>query len=222
MFLMERIIGMVAPHRCLVCGVEGVVVCAWCLPELAPPLPDRCYQCRAQTDNSQVCRRCRPGGAIGHLWVRTPYAGLARRLVYDFKFERKRDAATTLARLTAEKLPHLPRGTLVTHVPTVRSRIRMRGYDHAELLARDLAEELGLDYERLLIRVGHARQVGAGRAARLTQLRGAFRVARPVPDRPILLVDDLVTTGGTLQAAAACLKQNSAPVVDAVVFAQKE
>ncbi len=222
MFIMERLLSLVAPHSCLVCEAEGQVVCDWCLPELAPSLPARCYRCKAQTENSLVCGKCRRESRFKHVWVRTAYEGAAKQLVYDLKFERKQAAALPLARLTAEALPYLPPNTIVAHVPTVTSRARQRGYDHAELLAKALAKELGLSHIGLLARLGKARQVGAKRAVRLTQLKDAFCLIKPMPSAPILLVDDLVTTGGSLEAATACLKQGGAKLVDGAVFAQKE
>ena len=145
-----------------------------------------------------------------------------KQLIHDFKFERKQAVAPIMARLMAESLPYLPADTIVTHVPTATSRVRQRGYDHARLLAKFLAKEAGLAYLPLLARVGQARQVGAKRQTRLSQLDGAFRVIGPVQKAPIVLVDDIVTTGATLATATRCLKSSGAKVVDAVVFAQKQ
>lgn len=75
----------------------------------------------------------------------------------------------------------------------------------------------------LLSRLGQTRQVGSKREQRLTQLSDAFRALRPdvIRNAQILLVDDVVTTGGTLEAAANVLRQAGASRIDAVVFAQK-
>ena len=99
----------------------------------------------------------------------------------------------------------------------------MRGYDHAALLARELARHTELTTMPVLRRVGQTRQVGATRSQRLKQLEGAFYVRRPeeIQGKKILLVDDLVTTGATLEAAARCLRLAGARTVSAVVFAQK-
>lgn len=158
------------------------------------------------------------------MWVRTGYSGVAKRLVYDLKFARKQAAAVSLARLMTECLPFFSTDITVTHVPTASKRIRQRGYDHAQLLARALANEKQLPYTPLLRRVGKTRQLGATREDRLNQLNDAFGISSRVRIRgsSILLVDDIVTTGGTLEAAARCLRRAGAKRVDAVVFAQKE
>lgn len=224
MFILERLVSTIAPHVCLRCGDEGAVVCDWCLPDFATPLPSRCYKCRAQSINSLVCGKCRRESRLKHVWVRTSYEGLAKQLIHDFKFVRKQAADQPLARLTAECLPFLPSEVIVTHVPTASKRIRQRGYDHARLLARALAHGHKLTYLPLLTRAGSARQVGSTRGARLVQLSDAFRIMQTdrIRGASVLLVDDIVTTGGTLEAAARCLKQGGANQVDAVVFAQRE
>ncbi len=221
--ILENIVSLIAPHYCLVCGGEGAVVCAWCLPDLAAPLPERCYRCKAAAKDSLVCQKCRRVSRIRHVWVRTEYEGLAKRLVHDFKFERKVAAAEPIAKLMIESLPYLPPDTIVTHAPTASSRVRRRGYDPADLLARSIARQLGLRQEVLLLRTTQTRQVGSKRAVRLAQMQAAFRPihAESLQKTTILLVDDLTTTGATLEAAARCLKSAGAKKVDAVVFAQK-
>jgi ComF family protein len=224
MFILERIISVAAPHLCIGCGAEGVVVCDWCLPDFASPLPSRCYRCKSQTENSLVCKKCRHGSRMKHVWTRTAYEDRAKLLIHDFKFERKQAAAKPIAQMMAEILPYFPPDTIVTHVPTATSRVRQRGYDHAGLLAKALAHELELSHVSLLRRTGQARQVGAKRSERLRQLDGAFHASDHArcSGSQVLLVDDLVTTGGTLESAAKTLRQAGAKTVDAVVFAQRQ
>lgn len=121
-----------------------------------------------------------------------------------------------------ENLPYLNRETVVTHIPTATSRVRRRGYDPAELIARALAKESGLKHKTMLLRVTQTRQVGAKRNKRIMQMEYAFKPALEVPSSvPVLLVDDLTTTGATLESAAKCLKTAGAKTVNAAVFAQK-
>ena len=122
-----------------------------------------------------------------------------------------------------QALPYLDPNTLVMPVPTATSRRRLRGYDHAALLAKTIARQLKLPYAPLLKRIGQVRQVGADRATRQTQRTTAFRLshARLVVNASILLVDDILTTGSSLEATARVLRAAGARQVDAVVFAHK-
>lgn len=223
MRVIEDIIAFLAPHYCIACGQEGAVVCDWCLPDFATPLPERCYRCKAMARDSRVCGKCRKASCLKHVWARTEYDALPKRLVHDFKFERKKAAAAPIARLMGERLPYLPQETIVAHIPTATSRVRRRGYDPAELIASVLAQELGLRHETLLRRVTQTRQVGAKRAERLKQMEHAFRSVNTdgIKGATVLLIDDLTTTGSTLEAAARSLKDAGATSVSAAVFAQK-
>lgn len=111
---------------------------------------------------------------------------------------------------------------LLVHAPTATGRVRSRGYDQARLLCRDLAHSRRMQTLNCLRRVGQTHQVGASRPQRQAQLTGAFRVinASKVVGRHIILVDDVMTTGATLESAATALLREGALRVDAVVFAR--
>jgi ComF family protein len=114
--------------------------------------------------------------------------------------------------------------TVVVPVPTATDRRRRRGYDQATLIARALARRQDLAHVPCLRRLGRAHQVGAGRAQRLAQLAGAFVVVRPdrIRGKHVVLVDDVITTGATFEAAARALHQAGAARVSAVTFARAE
>ncbi len=155
--------------------------------------------------------------------MRTELGGLPRELLHRFKFERAQSAASSIASLMYEAVNGLGGHDLIIPVPTATNRLRERGYDHAWLLARELGLTNHLPAMRLLMRLNQTRQVGTKRDQRLSQLRGAFRVTRPgrLQGAHVLLVDDVLTTGATLEEAALTLRKAGVAHVDAVVFAQK-
>lgn len=158
------------------------------------------------------------------MWVGTSLDGVIKKIIYIYKFERAQDNAKVMAQLLLQTLPELPSGVLITYIPTASSRVRQRGYDHAKLLANAYAR---LQHRRaipLLRRFGQARQVGASRTQRVTQLKDAFAVRdkSKVSGKRILLIDDIVTTGATLNAAANILLAAGAQSVDALVVARKQ
>lgn len=222
MFIAERLISIVAPHYCLVCDDEGALLCSWCAVEACASVPPRCYKCHRSSKDSAVCSACKRKTTLAHVWVRAEYGGTARNLLQKFKFERGQAAAKTIAELMHEALPYFVPDTLIVPVPTATSRVRGRGYDHAKLLAKELAKITQLCHEPLILRLGQTRQVGAKRQTRMDQLEGAFGLKKQdIKGKRILLVDDVVTTGATLEEAAKVLKQSGAKTIDAVVFAQK-
>ncbi len=198
-------------------------MCDWCRLEGLSTIPSRCYRCRKQTQDFAVCPECRHQTRLRHVWIVSEYGGVSKSLIHKLKFGRAQAAADVIAESMAEKLPYLPKDTLVTFAPTASGRRRLRGYDQSELIARKIASIKGLEFKTLLARSGQSRQVGAKREARKQQLAEAFRALNPecVKGALILLVDDISTTGATLEAAAKTLKQAGAKNVNAAVFSQK-
>ena len=223
MFVLERLIGVIAPHYCLACGGEGDLVCNNCASAVAIPLPSRCYVCKATTDDFVVCDRCRVKSHLRHVWISAQYSGLAKQLVQVYKFERGQEGAKFISKSMANVLPLINQRAILVPIPTATSRQRVRGYDHTKLLAKEVSELTGLPYESMLGRLGQSRQVGTNRRDRLTQLSSAFYIKHPerVRGESIILVDDIVTTGGTLESIAKILKQAGAKSVNAIIFAQK-
>lgn len=222
MNILEGALSWLAPHPCLGCGSEKGLICRWCQPDLLGVVASHCYRCKTQTREWQTCGRCRRYGPR-RVFIATLYDGAAKDLVKRLKFSRAQAAAQFMSGHMCQSAPWVPEDTLVTYVPTASRRRRLRGYDQAALLAKGFAKRRQLTYARLLARRGQSRQVGADRARRLEQLQDAFWVPRPsaVAGRPILLVDDIMTTGGSLQAATSALKLAGAASVSAAVFAER-
>lgn len=221
--LLETVLSIFAPHVCVLCQTEGSLLCAVCSELELMPVPSRCYRCKQLTRDSGVCTICRRHTALRHVWVRTEYNAVSSKLVLAYKFERARAAYQPLARVITEVLPFLSEDTIIISVPTTTSRVRERGYDHAYLLARAVAARTGLLHLRPVVRIGQVHQFGAGGAQRRKQLESAFMVTKPqaILGKKILLIDDVVTTGATLETLAKTLKLAGAAQIDAVVFAQK-
>lgn len=221
--MIDRFVSLLAPHECLICKQEGPLLCAWCRPDALDPVPGRCYHCKAVTQDSAVCAKCRRLSPLRHVWIATPYRDIAKELVYRLKFARAKSAARLIAQLLEDSVPYLPANTVVTYIPTATNRVRQRGYDQARLIAQAFAKQRSLQCAPLLIRHGQSRQVGADRKHRINQAIGNYSVIdqKRVQDAQILLIDDILTTGATVESAARVLKKAGAKVVNAAVFAQR-
>ncbi len=120
---------------------------------------------------------------------------------------------------------------LLVPVPLAPARLRERGYNQAGLLAAALAGELGWPCRGALVREKQGRrQVRSGRADRAQNVEGVFRVSRPVltelrhdprlAELPVVLVDDVITTGATVGSCAAALEAAGLRCAGAVSFAR--
>jgi ComF family protein len=150
------------------------------------------------------------------------YEGALKLAIHSYKFLYKRAASEDLTTLLDSLLPPTRSDLIVVSVPTVTSRVRRRGFDHAMLLAKSLVHKRKLVYINVLSRTGQKQQVGLGRNDRLIAQKDTMYIRNGdiVVGKNILLVDDVVTTGSTLNEAARVLKSAGAARVDCVVLAQ--
>ncbi len=146
----------------------------------------------------------------------TAYDALARQAVLGLKNRDERARVAALADALAVRLPAVD-GLVVTWAPTGPRRRRARGFDQAELLARAVARRRGLRVADLLRRLPGPAQAGRRQGERRANPRFAAR--RRCTD-PVLVIDDVATTGATLSAAAAALRAAGAPEVHALVVAR--
>lgn len=174
----------------------------------------RCAGC--DTPGSMLCRTCRfalvarpAAGTPEGVLVAAPFTGRVRDVLIGFKYRNRRQVAAHLAGLVVNRVAASgERMDVVTWAPTSARRRRRRGFDQAELVARHVARQLGVPCRRLLERSGGEPQTGQGRVRRLHN--PVFRAHPRVPAGHVLVVDDVVTTGATLAAAAETLRRSGA------------
>ena len=184
-------------------------------PGCGAPAEPLCHACRASARTAPCLA---PPAGLAALYVPFAYDGVVRELVARAKYRNRHAALTWLALETVAAIGDIGSGCdVVTWAPTTVARRRARGFDQAEVLARTIGAELGRPVRAHLRRGAGAPQTGAGRAE-----RAAGPVFAPKwgmqAGRGVLLVDDVVTTGATMRAAAAALHRGGvATVVGAAV-----
>lgn len=203
--MIEQLLALIAPHICCGCGKNGAILCEHCKYDITDNGPNICIECLLPTATSNLCRRCRPRLPWDNAWLAGWRQESLQQLIDYYKFERAKAGHRVLAELLDYVLPVLPDDTIVTYVPTISSHQRQRGYDHMALIARALARRRSWRYRTLLRRHKAPMQHGSRRVDRLTQQRGTFQLVSEEITAPVLLIDDIYTTGGTLKAAAEAL-----------------
>lgn len=232
MLRIDKIIGHIAPHMCIVCGRDGSVLCASCLETAGEPPAPRCVGCKQLSPGYKTCNSCRSWIDIYAVYVATEYAGTYEALAHEYKFKLKRQAVESIAAIMAQlplTIAYEGERLAVVPVPTAPARIRQRGFDHGLLIAKRYGALLSrraaisLPVEPLLARRSNVRQLGSSRAQRIRQVHNEFYIKhnRNLHGMSIILTDDVTTTGASLAAAARTLKQAGVKRIYAVVYAQK-
>jgi len=205
-------------------------MCKSCISSEITPYGATCWNCGVKSPGGRTCPRSRLPGTPSYVWLSTIYDGAASELLKTYKFGHLRAAAKDIASIMTNTLDSFfdqatvkTANYLVVPIPTATSRIRQRGFDHSQLMAHRVAQQLGLSYTPALRRLGQTRQVGSKRTVRLAQADDKYFVRLPalIKDRRVLLIDDVVTTGATLRAATKALRKAGALRVDALVFAKR-
>lgn len=223
------------PMLCLGCGSEGSYLCERCLarvPEMenqACPICHKPYQAAGVT-----CRKCSPHTALSGLLVAAPYrARLVERVIHTFKYRFIESLAAPLAIIVGQAIARapLPLPDFLIPVPLHPRRLRFRGFNQAELLAKaiasDLAPGLGITVTTgVLERCRFTKPQMQTRSAeeRRMNLTNAFQIQAAnrtlLAGKSIWLIDDVATTGTTLEECAKTLKAAGAKSVWGIVIAR--
>jgi ComF family protein len=224
--VLDRALDLVFPPRCVSCDAFGAFICDRCHADMTRADGTRCDTCWMPLDPRSTCRRCyyqRPT----LLGVRSSvvYEAAARDAVLALKFRGLSAVAPLMARPMADVLADwCPSITCIVPVPLSGQRRRLRGYNQSELLAKDVSRLTGIPLNRsALVRRRHTHaQTALSGDARWQNIAGAFRAGEEAPTGGVLLIDDVITTGATLNACARVLLHEGAGAVFALTFARED
>jgi len=218
------------PPKCVGCGAFGEFICPVCLEGAPYANGERCPRCWLAEDGRSgrepACRDCaRREPAFAGLRSAMAYRDVSRKAVLSLKFEGVSALAPRMGALMAEAFAAWsPPVDAIVPVPLGWLRRRTRGYNQAELLAAEVSRRTGLPLEPGTVRrarrtAPQARQ--PDEASRRENIRSAFAARRPASGS-ILLIDDVATTGATLDACARALLEAGASRVFCLTFARED
>ncbi len=202
------VLSFIFPERCVACGkiVNGTGFCPDCRSDLT------------------VCKNAAPRHREFLKFVSAPffYRGAAKSAVLGLKRKGFKSAARFMAdEIIAylQKIPSVPPLSAVTSVPMAPEKLRKKGFNHAELIAKAAAKNLNLPYIRLLRKTGSDEsQHTLGMNERAQNAAGSYSCTQDVSGH-LLLIDDVITTGATANSCALALIRAGAASVTAAAFA---
>ncbi len=218
------------PVFCLSCRQEGVWLCGECMGQLDLTPQYVCAVCHADTENGSVCQSCRPVSALSrHVAVmRYEEDALIGSIIHTFKYQYAEDIFGVLEQLLVQFLyahPDIFSGVdSIFPVPLHKKRFAERGFNQATAIAQVVAKEVGIPLvAQVLIRTRDTpHQARLDRAGRLDNVKNAFELKKPsiVEGKHVLLVDDVLTTGSTIQECARAVLEHGAREVSAFTLAR--
>lgn len=238
MNLFRRIINIAVdelfPLQCVACNRYGFALCPSCAQTVMPVPPSICLTCgRPQLEQNASCSSCQRLGTFQDeaplLFSRsaTLFTSPIREAVHGLKYEKRTELAEVLARYLFASFQGYPWYDLyglidaIAPVPLHAKRLEERGYNQAGLIAESFSEFVNIPFTpKLLERSRHTEsQVDKNIAEREQNVANAFYATANLDNLVILLIDDVCTTGATLQACAKALKDAGAVQVYALTLA---
>jgi ComF family protein len=214
------------PHMCLLCETETTdgFVCNNCLDYIPLVNPPLCHRCGRPIKNGTVCHLCTDAHALDHGRAWILFIPPSDKLIHHFKYRKKTRLVHLLGRAMASLIRtdyELNQADVIVPVPLFWWKKLRRGYNQASLLAHIISQETNISEHHALRRVKNTRtQTRLKESERQDNVMNAFAVETDgVENKKVLLVDDVLTTGATMNECARVLKQAGAQEVYSCVAA---
>ena len=225
--LQEKIVDFFFPRRCVGCGKMGDLLCASCCQKLPRLLPPFCQKCGKPESSGVLCPACW-GQQTDIDGIRSVFRfeGTVRRAIHDLKYRNLKSIAACLATLMANYLRDNPvHGDLLVPVPLHRRRLRERGYNQSSLLAEKLGKLTALPVLdgslcRLKDSLPQARTTTVEERRRNVEKAFACQNGK-LQGKAFILIDDVCTSGATLESCAAAYKAAGAVSVWGLTLARE-
>lgn len=225
------------PRECFSCSREGDWLCEECFRKLKNKETQYCFHCRGEDSSASFCENCRDKYYLDGVWIAGDYEEvMIAKLIKSFKYSFIEDLSLILGKYLAlflrdtinkSKLNNesimSPRGAIIMPIPLHKKRLRWRGFNQSEYLAREVAGYFGSQLETVsLVRTRHKKaQAKLGKAERASNIKNCFSWRGEVlHGKNIILIDDVATTGSTLNECARVLKESGAEKVWGLVIAR--
>lgn len=217
--LYESLLDILFPKTCASCGAGDSFFCEQCEKAIHIFSP-QCLICGSRNMDASICLSCRRKTALSHFYAPFSYkdAGI-RNAIHRLKYDRMKWYGPFLGSFIATGLSryevHIPKNAICVPIPLYASRARKRGFNQSELIAESICEKLHITLEKnILFRTKKTKsQVELkNHEERKANVNGAFSVSKPelIFQKTILLIDDVATSGATLNEAALILKSAGA------------
>lgn len=226
------LLDLLLPKKCFGCRQPDTYLCRACFNKIEINPNNTCFFCGKITWQGKICIKCQKQTGLDRIIAATEYKNpLIRDLIKNFKYHYVRELTKPLTQFLIKSLAQcgildFPHKAIVLPVPLYKTRVRARGFNQAELLAKGIAKHLNLAFKSNILKRIIPNQPQAkfrdDYEKRKKNIKGVFAInpEQPIEGKTIILVDDVATTGATLIEAAKILKKSSANEVWGLVVAK--
>lgn len=213
------------PAYCVGCGKEEEWLCANCEEKITKINSSFCIKCNMLTIGHRLCDRCCKNSSLkGVLMLGYYNDEVLKEAIWEFKYNFVKEMGPVLAKLLAKHIKDKEefKDSIFLSVPLNKKRENWRGFNQSEVLAEELAKNFNNFFEKnALKKVKETKnQMKLTRKERAENVLGAFEARRTFSGKKVFLVDDVITTGSTLEECAKELKKAGAKEVWGVVLAK--
>lgn len=232
--LIDKLLNLVAPDSCICCKKDGSLLCYTCFNNFkkqeSQKIKDECLFCKTRKNNSVgICSICNNKLKLKAVYFVGYHQGLLKNLIWKLKFHSSASALNPLISELTDKLhPLANKDCYLIPLPTAPIRVRSRGFDQAKKIARNLAKtNTKWVYTNALIRVNDVDQIGRSKTERKDAAKQMFvlnpkKTAKLNKKHQLILVDDVMTTGATISAAAELLHKSGFKSISAALLSYKK
>ncbi len=225
------VLNLFFPKKCLGCGTADVYLCSNCVNRIKLSLNNTCFFCEKITWQGKICIECQKENYLDRIISATEYKNpLVRDLIKNFKYHYVKELSQSLTQLIIKSLAlcgksSIPHNAAVLPIPLYKIRHRTRGFNQAELLAKQIADYFNLPLEtNILKRIisGIPQANIKDNEKRKENIKNVFDINPEylLKEKSIILVDDVATTGATLVETARILKNAGAKEIWGLVVAK--
>jgi ComF family protein len=222
--LTNIVLDIAFPKKCVVCGKLDTLFCEKCLGRVIFLKTQNCPYCFKITLRGRVCKSCKSKSALTGVYVMAHFEEPLKEVIHKYKYESIKALRGDLADIAWPYMEDFPKKAILTCVPSSPKRLAWRGYNQSEEIAKILAKNTGIRfYPNLLKRAKYKTpQTQLKRKERFQNVQDAFKADKKIDleGKQVVIFDDLVTSGATLDACAREIRKMGATRVWGFVLAR--
>jgi len=221
--ILKIILDFIFPIECINCEKEGEFLCNDCLNKIPLRSIKQCPLCNKEQSTDKLCKACKSKSYLDEVIICADYSNeILQKAIHYYKYKYIKDLNKPLSKLMLNKLKQiqLPKDILIIPTPLHKKRELERGFNQTTLIANNLNLPIKLNILKRKKNIKH--QAELNKKQRLKNIKDCFTIhnTNEIQNKDILLLDDVITTGSTLNEQAKLLKQNSAHRIWALVIAK--